>query len=274
MSWSYSPGLVGEFLDQCCSDTEPSAQLNTTHTPDQYYWQDKPTEHSRLSRFGTTCELLTVDRGEELLTWFLAASRARTYQLPEKAQGSTANVAACGVKWNGLLGRYNPDTHSLKTAQLSLLEDLTGCSVTLPRWGLMQSGELFPLPTLARHTEESASGYSAATWATPTTMDKLPPKSPEALLREATIARPGRTWPTATATAYKGWSQNHNRADTDDRLDYAVERMSFAPGQQTPPMRLNPDWCEWLMGWPIGQTALKPLATGRFREFEQQHGGF
>lgn len=27
---------------------------------------------------------------------------------------------------------------------------------------------------------------------------------------------------------------------------------------------LNPDWVEWLMGWPIGWTGLRPLATGRF----------
>ena len=83
-----------------------------------------------------------------------------------------------------------------------------------------------------------------------------------------------RFWPTPTptATAYKGWSPNHNRADTDDRLDYTVEREAFRPGQQTPPMRLNPDWCEWLMGWPIGHTELKPLGTDRFREYERQHG--
>lgn len=28
---------------------------------------------------------------------------------------------------------------------------------------------------------------------------------------------------------------------------------------------LNPDWEEWLMGWPIGWTALKPLETAKFR---------
>ena len=78
-----------------------------------------------------------------------------------------------------------------------------------------------------------------------------------------------RTYP--TATAYKGWSPKHNRADTDDRLDYTIEREAYSHGQQTPPMRLNPDWCEWLMGWPIGHTALKPLETGRYREWLQQH---
>ncbi len=34
---------------------------------------------------------------------------------------------------------------------------------------------------------------------------------------------------------------------------------------------LNPEWEEWLMGWPIGWTELKPLAMDRFHEWQQQH---
>lgn len=79
-------------------------------------------------------------------------------------------------------------------------------------------------------------------------------------------------WPTPVATMHKGWSPNHNRAATDDRLDYSVERESYQPGQPTPPMRLNPQWVEWLMGWPIGHTDLKPLATAKYQEWQQQHG--
>lgn len=39
---------------------------------------------------------------------------------------------------------------------------------------------------------------------------------------------------------------------------------------QTQMARLNPDWVEWLMGWPIGWTDLKPLATGKFRLWRQK----
>ena len=38
--------------------------------------------------------------------------------------------------------------------------------------------------------------------------------------------------------------------------------------------QLNPTWVEWLMGWPLGWTDLKPLAMDRFREWQQQHGEF
>lgn len=65
-------------------------------------------------------------------------------------------------------------------------------------------------------------------------------------------------WPKPTATQHKGWSENHNRADTDDRLDYTVERGANQnkPGGKA---RLNPAWVEWLMGWPIGWTNLEPM---------------
>jgi hypothetical protein len=29
--------------------------------------------------------------------------------------------------------------------------------------------------------------------------------------------------------------------------------------------QLNPDWVEWLMGWPVGWTSLEPLSAERFR---------
>ena len=36
--------------------------------------------------------------------------------------------------------------------------------------------------------------------------------------------------------------------------------------------KLNPVWTEWLMGWPIGWTDLKPLETDKSHCVQQQHG--
>jgi hypothetical protein len=36
--------------------------------------------------------------------------------------------------------------------------------------------------------------------------------------------------------------------------------------------QLNPTWVEWLMGWPLGWTDLKPLATDKSHCVQQQHG--
>ena len=34
-----------------------------------------------------------------------------------------------------------------------------------------------------------------------------------------------------------------------------------------PDCQLNPDWTEWLMGWPIGWTSLKPLSKEEFMKW-------
>jgi hypothetical protein len=38
--------------------------------------------------------------------------------------------------------------------------------------------------------------------------------------------------------------------------------------------QLNPTWVEWLMGWPLGWTALKQSGTDKFQAWLHSHGGF
>lgn len=150
MSWSFSPGLVAAFSEAHCSDTEPSALSSATPTPDQYYWPDKPTEHSRLSRFGMMCEPLTADRGAQLLTWYLAGSLARTSASQETKTGSTVSDPASGEKWRGSFAKYDPVSCEWKTHQHSLLGGLEPFLETWPRWGLMRAGESYLRPTPER----------------------------------------------------------------------------------------------------------------------------
>lgn len=274
MSYIYSQALVAAFSEANCSATDAFAQLSESHTHKPFLWHDKTMEPSRHSRFGMTFAPLTENLGAELLMWWRADFLAKTYQSPETGPDWTAKGQGYGEKWRGLLAKYDPATHSLKTAQLSLLEDSMSSSPTLPRWGLMLDGELYPQPIPALITEENESGY----WPTPTTQDNVQIRgvgaAAKAKNRGTTLSGAVKMWPTETATAYKGWSPNHNRASSDDRLDYSVEREIFQHGQQTPPKRLNPDWVEWLMGWPIGHTELKPLATAKYQEWQQQHSPF
>lgn len=268
MSYIFSRALVAEFSPASFSGTDASAPSNTNPTPRPCLWHDRTMEPSRLSRFGMTCERLMDDRGAVLLMSWLAVSRVRTSVPQEVATESTASVPDSGVKWPESSVRYVPATSSWKTAHCLWEEVLPWSSVTLPTWGMTRSGSVYRHPT----AERPISATGAGLWPTPTVCGNHNRKGASATSGDglATVVTQ-RTWPTATATAHKGWSPNHNRAMTDDRLDYSVERESFQPGQQTPPMRLNPEWVEWLMGWPIGHTGLKPLATGRYQEWLQQH---
>jgi hypothetical protein len=38
--------------------------------------------------------------------------------------------------------------------------------------------------------------------------------------------------------------------------------------------KLNPLWTEWLMGWPIGWTDLKPLEMDKSLYVQQLHGSY
>lgn len=305
MSWSFSPVLVAAFLEGNSLDTHPYVQSSMTHTQDQFYWPDKPTEHSRLSRFGMTCELLTGDRGPELLTWFREGSRAKTFPLQGVEMDWKGSVVDSGGRWRESLAKYDPDSHSLKTAQLSLIEDWTGYSVTLPRSGLMLDGQCWELPMLGRITKGIESGY----WLTPKATDIGRGEKQETFLKRmgdrtdrcaqslpAQVANP-KTWPAMAMWPTPTVCGNYNRkgasATSGDGLATAVKmwptptptahnaKETNAPSEalrNTPTLtaqvggHLNPNWVEQLMGWPIGHTDLKPLGTGKYLNVEQQLG--
>jgi hypothetical protein len=83
-----------------------------------------------------------------------------------------------------------------------------------------------------------------------------------------------KTWPTPCATDYKGAGKN---GELRDQLDYAVERGATKSNDYSMEVdleaggHLNPTWVEWLMGWPLGWTDLRPLAMDKFQSWQQQH---
>lgn len=252
MSWLYSRALVEEYSAATCSDGAPFAPLNGNPTPQAYLPPDKMTAFSRPSRFGMTFAPLTDDHGAALLTWFLAASRARTSAWPAKAQESAANDQAYGLTWRGSLAKFDHASRSWKTAQLCLLGDSELSSVTWPRSGTTVDGQCWELPTLERRTSATGFGF----WPTPTVCGNnnkkgAGPKSGDGL---ATAVK--RMWRTPSASVVEPKStvlKLTGRKPTDPQVGLADQ----VGGS------LNPTWVEWLMGWPLGWTDLKPLATDR-----------
>jgi hypothetical protein len=158
MSWLFSQALVEEYLGGICSDGEPSVQSNGKHTQQAYCLPDKMTEYSRLSRFGMMFKPLTENRGKELLMLYQAGFHAKTSLPQEKAMGLMEKEADCGEKWQGLLARYDPNTHTLRTVQCSLIEDLNECLQTWPEWGSMRNGECWERQTLGLNITEKEFG--------------------------------------------------------------------------------------------------------------------
>ena len=256
MSWLYSRALEEAYSAAKSSDGGQSAPSRSTNTPAMHLSHGKTTERSRLSRFGTTCELLTDDRGEELLTWFLEASRARTSALREPAKDSMAKGAVSGAKWRALSVKYDHATSSWRTHRCLFDGDLIESLQTLPKWGSMRSGELWELTTPALPTDGSACGY----WPTPTVHGNNNAPKP-GTKRGTGLAAAVKIWPTPVVSAANTIKTKRDRPQ-GMRLDETVGG------------HLNPEWVEWLMGWPIGHTGLEPLETARYREWLRWHGEF
>jgi len=234
MSWLFSRVLVEDYLPDRCLDTDVSVPSSGSHTRKPCLWLDKMMEHFPRSQFGMTFALLTADRGEELLKSYRGAFHVRTLVQPDEVQELMGSDQECGDRWRGSLAKYDPNTFLWKIPQCSLLEDSGECLEIWPRSGMTRDGLCWELPTLGRRTKETESGF----------------------------------WPTPQA------SDNRNRGNADTP---AIARRIAAGKQVMLTMtvsggQLNPGWVEWLMGWPIGHTDLKPLATDKCPSAPQQHG--
>jgi hypothetical protein len=281
-----SQGQAEESLADTSLDGEQSVQSSGNNIPQAYCAPDKMTGFSRLSRFGMTYKPLTENRGEELLTLYREGFLAKTSQLQEMAQDSMESVVECGEKWHGLLARYDQNTHLWRTVQCSLLEDLNESLQTLPQWGMTVGGELYLLPTLVQNINEKESGL----WLTPSTVD-IPTRSVKSMEKRLDYRKKiGRNGVGAGCLSEQvTWSQDGppigyltkekmfwGTPKAQDSRHALRDRGKGNLGEQVSGLhnggKLNPLWTEWLMGWWIGWTDLKPLEMDKSPSVLQQPG--
>ena len=206
-----------------------------------------------------------------------------------------------GPKWPGSSARFNLATFSWRTAQCSLLGGLTEYSGTLPRWGTIQSGELWERMMPAHLTRENTSGYwptplansgtgaghqgrqggvnlqtavantPSGAWPTPTCADAFTDKlkssqQKQGSMHSVNLSQAVRLWPTPTSQDAKNSTLPISQRNRDS-IPGALIRDGEQPGGQ-----LNPDWVAWLMGWPIGWQSSKLLGTDKFQRWSASHG--
>jgi len=223
-------------------------------------------------------------------------SRARTFPTPDSGQDLTESEADFSLKPFAWFDNSDPGSLSWKTWQRCLLGGWTEFSGRWPRSGTMRNGIVYRLHTLAHRISGTEFSYwptpsakepgisadrivdkhgnkpehpnqrlydkitgrlvqdglsqAVKLWPTPRANDAE---------KRGNIANDKRNglpaavmhWPTPTATMHKGSSQNAlTRKDGKDRLDHKMQSVE-GNGQ------LNPQWVEWLMGFPIGWTDLE-----------------
>jgi hypothetical protein len=165
---------------------------------------------------------------------YLAGFHAKTSQQQEKVQELMENDQECGEKWLASFVKYDHDSSLWRTHQCSLLGDLEEFSETWPQWGLMRNGECWEQIPLDMPITEPEFGW----WPTPTVSDS---------------SGAGRAGPR------KG-------ANISSLKDYLSKwyRLAYPPVSTT----------EYMMGWPLGWTDLKPLEMDKSHFVQQQHGEY
>jgi hypothetical protein len=301
MSWLFSQVLVEEFLGENCLDGEQSVQSNGNPIQQAYCAPDKMMDFSRLSRFGMTYKPLTATRGGELLMLYLEDFHAKTLAQQEKAQELMENEAECGEKWRGSFVKYDPDSSLWRTHQCSLLGDLDEFLETWPQWGLMRDGECWeqqmleqtirgtesglseklPTPTASDYKSQPTSkSWKAkgainfklsnpeiqAMWPTPTAHMAKETNAPSEHNRNTPILTAQVNWPTPRTKGMCGGSGSWDLLNKNTTKEEARQMGAGNGG------KLNPMWVEWLMGWPLGWTDLKPLEMDKCLSARQPLG--
>lgn len=241
MSWLYSQALVEEYLAENFSGGAQSAQSSGSHTQQAYLSPDRMMAFSHLFQSGMTYRPLTATHGEALLMSYLAAFHAPTFQQQERMQRESPDKPLeCGDTWPGSLEKSSPNQYSLKIAQCWPTEGLKQSFQTWPRWGLMRDGVCLGQKPLVLDTNAIACG----SWGTPTTSQDYKPVRPLA---------PSEANGTHGKILVGSIGKEH---------PHLIGRY------------LKPLVTEYLMGWPIGWTDLKPLEMDKCQPSQRQLGDF
>jgi len=152
----------------------------------------------------------------------LEDSPARTLATPGYEQGSTANDLDFGESSIDSLATYDLDTSSWKTSQLCLFEGLGESLEIWPPSGMTRSGIAYLRQPLVQHMSESESG----------------------------------SWPTPRKQMTRGicWARVESGNHKSNIEDYVAISEGLQRG--TGRWSLNPEWCEWLMGYPKDWTTV------------------
>ncbi len=285
-------------------DTLQSERVKSNPTQEMSSSSDNVTDTCQSSPSGTTCVVSTASLGEEQLTFFAEAFPAKTSVRRVKEQELAESVRAYGKNMRDSLERCSLSLSLPKTHLCFALGDLELSSKTWPRWGIMLDGELSELGMSVRHINETECG----SWPTPTCQETEHPdatltqtgrrlskngktshslnladkvkirstplsriKNPEMATLGQKVAMLGgksipQTYPTPRCLMHKDALTDRGKSNLGEVIN---EREHMTKTGQ-----LNPSWVEWLMGWPIGWTDLKPLVTDKFRNVQQWYSVF
>ena len=264
---------VASLHQNLCSISKQLAMSNLTTIAPGYYANESMMDFliTPLSSAISDHSLIT-GTPEAIRGWLMSLpqdSRASRFQ----SQGNNSEKTILGTNGRKLgiaSASYDRDLRSWKTSQASCLNPTSDeYSGTWPKSGMMLDGKLYllkkqviatkeidcglwPTPTLCGNhnrkglSKTSGDGLATAVkqFPTPTTQD-FKRRGPNS--RQQGLSNIERLFPTPTVNDSKNTGSDSQKLRNSQALNVAVNGI------------LNPDWVEWLMGWPIGISDIAPL---------------
>lgn len=259
------------------------------------FWRNAWKKTPWIARlFGRIYEPLTANLGLEKWIASLGDIRANLSLLPEKDLPIKTH-AICGQLLLPSFGKLDLPSVSLKMSEDIYLLDLKKSQMTYNEWDTRLKQACLARRKSVLHTIESAFSY----WPTATTMDAgaaetITPNdryyatkngnvrrhSKTGWSRSLGLARTSRLWPTILTSANCGASAPEiANGNAKKRLmnevsiwEHSHQHLAIPSDGNLSQTILNPLFCEWLMGWPIGWTGLEPVGTELFRWLQLMHG--
>lgn len=174
-----------------------------------------------IGRMSLNTEILDSLTGQQLplLMCSAEASRVKTSALLVRELGLMGTAQGCGVNTSDPFAHFDHATLSWKTYQVCFLTSTWGEYLeTWPRAGMMRNGQCCQRVPWVRHIHESACSY----------------------------------WPTPRAVLGNNTRWSYRKDYKGNLEEWAGRYQPGIVGQF-----ISLDWLEWLMGYPIGWTALE-----------------
>lgn len=183
---------------------------------------------------------------------------AKTFLSQGREQDWQESEADCFTKQCESFAKWDQDSLCWRTSQRCLFEDWTRFSGRWPRSGTMQNGNVYRRVPLVRRTSEIESSCWVGTPTASMTVrsDRGVRKTPTPA-EIATGKTKANRFPTPTARDYRS-GKGKTQADRGRTAGPSLAEVSGG--------LLNPQWVEWLMGFPIGWTDCEGLETQSCRK--------
>jgi hypothetical protein len=298
MSYTYLQEQGAESSAASFADIPQFVLSRLNLTAEKSYSNANETASCQNFPSGTMCEHSTANLGAEKSMSSAEGFPAKTYHALEKERESTENEAECGLSLQESFARLDLNTYTWKTHQQSLFEDLEESLATFPDWGSMQNGELFQRKML--EVPRSAKDFGRMRHSiqeqrqSKQIMDGSANGAIKKLCLDANVTTEsgnamnvvnGHTHfimmngTVALTVAPKMWPTPQANEDAAGTPEGKMQRMlgnhPLIRGttlEQWKSGTLNPTWVEWLMGWPLEWTDLKPLGMDKFQQWLHSHG--